>query len=517
MSLSDAKSLAEKIRSFMSIKLNRNGEPSYSSRALPDGRDFWIAVKRNAPLTFSTDLPRDTYIRLEMEPAFCSEIRLEIKKVIQAESDAEKEKERAAFNSGAIYFNDSIPCPLSRLLVIENVMEDSGSALYDPDTDVSYPYAFKVIERTLLRKLGEEILGEWYSTNLRQAIFSYRPHKGRLFKEDKHWVFNGWNKPEWMIGWVPDPTVTALPEETETFIKHLAPNEFDRNHLLAWLKDAVFSRAEPILILRGDPGCGKNLFLEHLGAALVGSTGSSLNYSKATRKFTQSSFHAYMARSCLFVLDEFELTDTLKQTLKDYANGIAVLEEKNKRVSTPITLSCSFSLVANKKDQIKLEVDDRKFFVPTLNTQDLLLVQSRDWVDNLARVLWLDVDYQRHIASYLKFKVKHIKNFPIKTPQFMELCWLTHPAYLQAFMSMAVARKEFVAKDMPSKRGPQVQFERLREMVHSFGVAHKIKRGVGVFTLLDNGWSFVSNVVGRTDLTFLNQRDDVVTFKEVAL
>jgi len=517
MSPTDIKSLAEKIRSFMPMKLNRTGEPSYSSRALPEGRDFWLAVKRNAPVNFTGELPRDTYYKLETEPALGAEIRREIKNALQAEIDAAKDEEKTSFLSADARFNDSIPCPLSKLMVIENVLEDSGSALYDPDSDVAYPYAFKIIERTLERKLDKELRAEWYATNLVQAIFAYRPHKERLFKEEGHWVFNGWNRPDWMIDWVPDPTVTALPEETEAFMKHLAPGEKDRKHLLAWLKDAVFDRAEPILILRGDPGCGKNLFLEHLGAALVGSTGSAKNYSKATRKFTQSSFHAYMSRASLFVLDEFELTDMLKQTLKDYANGIAVLEEKNKRVSTPVKLSCSFSLVANKKDQIKLEVDDRKFYVPTLNTQDLLEVKSRDWVDTLAKELWLDKDYLRQIASFLKFKVDHIKNFPIKTPQFMELCWLSHPAYLQSFMSLAVKHKEFTARDMPSRRGPQVQFEKLREMVHSFGVAHKIKGGVGVFTMVDGGWNFVSKVVGETKLTFLDQRDDVATLKQVSL
>jgi hypothetical protein len=341
-------------------------------------------------------------------------------------------------------------------------------------------------------------------SNTKHVLLSYDPHKPRFFEQDAQNCFNSYNAPDWRKDWVPDTRVTTLPGEIQSILEHLVPNEKDRGYMLSWLKDAVFNRAEQVLVLRGEPGCGKNLFIENIGAALVGNDGQARNYFKAPRKFTSSGFHAFIARSQIFCLDEFTLNSDLKETLKDYHNGIAALEEKFEKMDAPKKIPCSFVVIANEKSKIQLDYGDRKFYVPTLNNLDLQVKHKREWINWVCNDLLKDISYLQRIASYLFTQVPNVETYPVNTPQFMELCWVSLPSYLQRFINFAVTRRSFSNKQFYDRhaRVTKVEFDTLRERINAFAIARKIEGGLGVFQRNDNSWEFISHVYKREDLIF---------------
>jgi hypothetical protein len=522
MLTSDVEILACKIKSAIPLKLNRNDDLSFSSKALAEGKEFWARLKKSALSSeFVFELQKDNFsvfLRAEQDAGFCCEVREHIRQALISEREAEAEAKQVSLDTGQIFFNDSIPTPLSKLILVENVLENHEAALYDPENDVSYKYAFKSVERHLKRKLGDD-LALWFSTNHRHAKFEYRPREERLFKENGHWVLNTYNKPAWMIGHVPNPEIKELRAETLEYLTHLvAGNPDTLQDILYWLKCALYSRAEHTLVLRGVPGCGKNMLAEQLAANLVGCEGEALNYTKGTRNFGSHNFHGNLASACVVLLDEHKLTleGGVKHTLKDLSNQSAVLEEKNKRIGSPARMSCSFILNTNDKKDVALVMDDRKFFVPDLSNADLQTVRPVEWIDNLAKVLWRDLEYLRDIADYLQFRVTRRKDFTLKTKQFMELCWISQKAYLQSFITLAVTRKTFTKKDLTTDIKPQIVT--IKEKVNEYVEAQKLKGGAGVFVQLDKGnWEFTSRIVGRTDLLYLDDRDDETLFVDVEL
>lgn len=524
MSTSDVEYLSQKLQTALRIKLTPRGEPSYNGRSLPDGRGLWALLKKDsgAPDLVQSILAENyaVCLKADQDSAFGSQVREHIRQSLLAEKVAEAEAKQVSINTGAIQYNDSIPTPLCDLILVENVMESAETVLYDQVLDVSYSYSFKSVERHLKRLLCGDAFAQWFSSNYRQAKFEYRPREERLFKDRSgHYVFNTYNKPAWMIGHVPNPEIKELRAETLEYLNHLvAGNQDTLQDILYWLKCALYSRAEHVLVLRGVPGCGKNMLAEQLAASLVGCEGGALNYTKGTRNFGSHNFHGNLASACVVLLDEHKLRleGGVKHTLKDLSNQSAVLEEKNKRLGAPAVMSCSFILNTNDKRDVELVMDDRKFFVPDLSNADLQTVRPVEWIDTLAQVLWRDTDYLKDIADYLKFRVTKRETFTLKTKQFLELCWISLPAYLQAFITLAVTRKVFCKKDMPHDM--KTQLVTLREKVSEFATARKMKKGVGVFVQLDKGgWEFTSRVVGRTDLLHLDDRDDETVFVDIKL
>lgn len=487
------------------LTLTKSGEPSIANgRPAAYGDKFWTWCKdtlgaeglHKALVTYP-----GVSIKLDSELSSRMKLKNKVVEILQSRKSTQRKEDIAQAFGGQ--FTKSIPCPMAQLKLIECVDEDYTWLLYDTVNDVSYPYSFSVISRILDTEFDSEVANQWRVSNTERCYLTFAPHRPRFFEENKHLCFNTYNKPAWMHGWQHDPRAT-LPSEVELFLNHLVPGEEDRRFMLSWLKDAVFSRAEQILILRGEPGCGKNIFVETLGANLVGNSDNSKNYSKATRKFTRSSFHSYMAKSQLFVLDEFVLNHDLKETLKDYHNGIAVLEEKFEKLKAPKKLPCSFALIANEKSKIHLDYGDRKFYVPTLNTVDFRAVKPKEWIDHFCKVTLADPTYLQRIASYLYTQVPSVKDYPIHTPQFMELCWVSLPAYMQRFISMAISKRSFSSKQFyaANKGGMRVEFDTLREKVNAFGIARKCEKGVGEFQKTENNWEFISHIYKREDLMF---------------
>lgn len=344
-----------------------------------------------------------------------------------------------------IYFNDSIKCPLSDLKLISNVLCLKKSVLFDPINDMVYPYDNELIHAHLKAVLGKDGYPVWITTNSEQREFSYVPNtkeKSRSFIDKKgHSAFNVWTEASWRKGWIPDPAA-KLPHEVEEFLSVLVVPE-DRRHLLAWLRDCTFGKAEPILVLCGVPGVGKNVFVNNLAGGLVGAH----NRREAARSFKSSSFHSSVAQCRLFLLDEAELDPVSREILKSYHNGTAAIERKGVDVGDPEPIFASFVLANNHKHKIKLEYTDRKFYTPQLCTRNLKDLWPQEKIDTFLDLLTQDAYLQR-IASYLKFnfKAESARKFP-KNAFFESVCLNSAPSFFRRFYHLCLHKDEFTSED----------------------------------------------------------------------
>lgn len=340
-------------------------------------------------------------------------------------------QERPAVDFDTAFFNDTITTPLSKLKLILNLENHKTSILYDTVKDQIHKIDYDIITRRLKSILGDGV-NDWLAANTEDCHFSYRPGSMKRLSVDHGKslkIFNVWHDADWRKDWHPDPDAKC-PQELADFMFQVFPEQKSRYFVEAWIRDAAFERAEPIMILTGPPGTGKTLTARDITSALVGKN----NYRSASRGFNKSYFHSGVTRCRVFFLDEMNLTLDSRETLKDYHNGVATIERKGVDVGDPEKIYASFVLANNIKSKVNLEYTDRKFFVPTITDVPLLEAWDKDRVDGLIKLLYEDQDFIRQYASYLyfKFNPQEARNFP-KTALFKELCVKSLHPFMQAF------------------------------------------------------------------------------------
>ena len=394
-----------------------------------------------------------------------------------------------------LYFNDSIKCPISELRLMVNVLNIKKSVLFDPINNLVFPYDFELIHQNLKTLLGKEGYPAWLSTNAEQREFTYVPNTkepSRAFTDKKgHHAFNLWTEASWRKDWVPDPSAT-LPVEVEEFMSVLVVQE-DRKHVLAWLRDCTFSKAEPILVLCGVPGVGKNVFVNNLAGGLVGGH----NRREAARSFKSSSFHSSVAQCRLFLLDEAELDPLSREILKSYHNGTAAIERKGVDVGDPEPIYASFVLANNHRHKIKLEYTDRKFYTPQLCTKNLKDLWSQEKIDTFLDLLTQD-PYLQQIASYLKFNFKadSARRFP-KNAFFESVCLNSAPPFFRKFYHLCQHKAEFSSEDFNrGSRSKQDAFQ-LKDEVDLYS-SQRGKPLADVTILADSRWIAKSHISVET-------------------
>lgn len=357
-----------------------------------------------------------------------------------------KQTDTVGMSLDEVYFNDSITTALSKLKIIYNVKNRRRSVIYDTLNDTVFAYDHDLTMDTLKARLGVDGRAEYLQEFSEQCIFSYTPGKSRLaYDKDgvvKHKIFNMWSEADWRREWTPRQGAT-LPALVKKFFDVFIDDPDDRKTLIAWLRDATFGKADPILILCGEPGIGKNLFVQKLATALVGKT----NYREAARGFKDSAFHNNVSQCRLFFMDEMELTVTARDTLKAYHNGTAAIERKGIDVSDPEPIHASFVIANNFQKYIRLEYTDRKFFAPKLTKRPLEDKMSMAEIRELVHRLDNDTAFLQELGSYLfhAHKQGDSKDF-VKTEFFEALCVQSYPVYFQRFIMACKSYEKFTNK-----------------------------------------------------------------------
>jgi hypothetical protein len=395
---------------------------------------------------------------------------------------------------GEVYFNDAFKTPLSRLKLIINVHDVEKSFLFDEKEELMHRYDHKFITQRLKELLGEGY-GDWMRTNSEDCKVEYSPwRKEKIYLDEKaqQKVFNQAFEAPWRNGWSPDP-LAICPPEIEKFMRLFIPNERDRKTAYAWLRDATFDRAEPIMVFCGTPGVGKNIYVEHLACALVGKD----NYRTAARGFNKSYFHNNVSNCRLFFLDEMSLTLDARETLKSYHNGVATIERKGKDVVDPEKISASFIVANNHENKIQLEYTDRKFFVPVLSATPLLVnMPQEELEEGMIRRLKEDVEYVRRFASYLyhNFKPRSSSKFE-KNDFFRKLCINSYPHYFRRFIHAAKQQAELSARTFNRGQKRQMDMYELKDYIEHYEKSFN-EPLVDFVIATDGNWTAYSRQVG---------------------
>lgn len=415
-------------------------------------------------------------MRGDYYPELFAALVLEIQKEGRAEPDpkiaaaaAKKEEAAAAAHlerpGEETYFNEDMRTPVSKLKLILNLNDKRKSFIYDPVFDITHKIDYEIITERLKYLLGKDGFMAWVATHTHDCQFAYRPNKPRLFQEEgaQHSTFNTWREAAWRLSWTPDKGATCPDELTEYLGCFLAAEE-DRRYVMAWLRDCLFERAEPILILCGRPGAGKNIFIQKLASALVGAH----NYRSASRGFNKSAFHNGVSQCRVFFLDETALTADSRDTLKDYHNGVATIERKGVDVGDPEKIWASFALANNMASKIRLEYTDRKFYAPVISEVPLLKSMGKEKVDLFIAKLE-NQEYLKQIASYLfyAFRPQEAIEFP-KNVFFRKLCINSFPLEFRTFIHACTEMSTFSNKTLYKGRRRGIDTFELRDLIEQF-------------------------------------------------
>lgn len=385
-------------------------------------------------------------------------------------------------NVTSVLFNDSIKSPLSEILYVQNVFDLKNSFLYDKVHDRAYGYDFEYINKHLGTILGKG-REDWVARHSIHCKLLYLPEqKDRIFKDpdDGHMTFNYWEEPEWKKDWQP-AVETKCPIEIEEYFSCLAADAESLHYLKAWVRDAVFSRAEPILIFHGMPGTGKTFFAKHFLSRFFHK--NDYHMSPAI-DFGEDKFQSELTECRIFHCEEVNLTDNGRDFLKMLHNGEASIKRKFQDIKRPEKVWASIVLTTNPKTstrKLRLEYSDRKFFVPNLHEAPLLKSMGKKKIDELAEKM-NDPEYVRRAANYFytNFAPGESQKFP-KTLKFKDLCIASYPYYFRRFIDICKKTEEFTHKDFkknfhrftdPQDLEEQIQHyeqnfnERLVDIVH---------------------------------------------------
>jgi hypothetical protein len=396
--------------------------------------------------------------------------------------------------------------PLAQQKLIINIQDPSNSFLYSPDKDHVYKnHSFKFIERKLEQLFGKKAIA-LLDPIVDERKISYAPNKGRMFEEKTSRgeivsTFNKWDPAPWARDWEPhrNGKLPEAPGLFKTLMEVLTGSERDRLSIQAWLRDATFTKADPILVLCGIPGIGKNLFTATLGKALVGEN----NFKSASRGFSRSMFHSNVADCRLFFLDETPLTRSARETLKDYHSGSAAIERKGIDVGDPEPIHASFILANNDKELIQLEFSDRKFYLPDLNNKSLEIVMGKKEAEKFAVDLIAacqDLSFLQDVANYLSYTFPEgsSRNFYKNTTVFTEVCTASLPSWFASVKNLHELSYKSSGRVVVSSgdvlRG--IRHKPSQDQAHKKLTQYAINTRDNFATTIlhrDNSWSFIFN------------------------
>lgn len=347
-----------------------------------------------------------------------------------------------------INFSSELPIPLSELKWVFNFHKQTQSFLYWEKKDAFYQFDYEAVTYRLKALLGKASPA-WEAEHSFDCLVGYAPNGLRVVPpsdSDSLPTFNTWTAAPWAKGWEPPAEKTPCPPEVAAYLDAMTGGDKPTvRYLEAWLRDATFSRAKSVLVLAGAPGCGKNVFVEHLAAALVGK----LNFNKAASGFKSKDqrFQASITGYRLFFLDEVYLDDSARDTLKVYHNNEATFERKGVEVGRMEKIHASIVLANNYLSKVKLEFSDRKFYVPVLAKKSLDETLGAEAKDKLLDELLKDDGYVRAVADYLysHYKEGASAKFP-KTGLFKTLCINSYPAQFRVFIDHCRRTKRVNAK-----------------------------------------------------------------------
>ena len=232
--------------------------------------------------------------------------------------------------------------------------------------------------------LGPKILAELRNSGgFGHAKFIYDPYNLERKSEGEMDgkavdVVNTYNPPEWRF----NKRDGIFHSEIKDFLKHLFPNKKDLSVVLSFLKESILHRVAHIMVLEGKRAVGKNVFVEHIVAPLVGTK----YFAKAPKGFFESRFQDILINNRLIFFDELEAkSEKQMNDIKRLANHTQGVERKGMDLAQ---YNAYYSCIANTNDPLAFPVqyDERRIFFPEITNTRL-----EDYMN------------KREIKSFIKF------------------------------------------------------------------------------------------------------------------
>ena len=369
-------------------------------------------------------LPRSKYIEL------AEKILPKIKpKNTEVEVDGEAKKDLDGFMEQNILFQNArtikeilifnksereIVSDLDPLILINRLKKDERKKLMlsMPIATVKYDaYSAEYMEK-----------GEKYGLSL-TYLNTYRPPSWRREFPDA--------KEEWLV---------SAPELFERFFLYLIPLEADRKAVLSWLCHAMTGRHHSFLVLRGNRGNGKTIFMKTM-MAVVGDYYLALNG-------VVSDFNADLKNKRVVGIDDDTEIGSFdgNKLRKKLINTMVTYNEKHKQTKESEEQFASYILCSNPSDKFHVEYDERRVVQVDLTHEkmnDHFTPKERNFLDTLAmsedKLGPKQLEFLAHLGHYVLHKSRH-------NPHNYDLCykggtfWKDVVESLNGFNRMVVER-----------------------------------------------------------------------------
>jgi hypothetical protein len=249
------------------------------------------------------------------------------------------------------------------------------------------------------------------SSRLRICEIKYNPRqKSDFFSDDKHSYLNLYTPPFWMFKhFYYDETIPReeMPPAVSLFIRHLLPDEQNRNFVLDWSANSLKQKNQLFLVLIGRTGIGKGMLANLLGA-VHGSAelNDAANYFEIQFKnYMGTKFNAYLENITLFFLDEIKIQDEDQENaLKGLVNNTFAMEGKGRDQESK-QLHCSLIMASNFQSAAKLDPDDRRYAFPDLGEEKITAFLAKHYNGMDPNSYWKNILFTREnvqgFAHYL--------------------------------------------------------------------------------------------------------------------
>lgn len=446
----------------------------------------------------------EAYRRFGLEVAFLSRVGLkplcdELKNILKADAKSPTVVSPLVAVDWAEPYSPGFDVPVGNLVLVVSAEDDNHAYVYCVETERFKKHTRKFAVSAIRRAIGDKDEAERFLAERTIDVdFVYDPFSDgkKLRKTDHGYTFNTYTGADWPEGWTPPSDPVKPPELWAEFMGIFVPDEPCRRATEAWLRDAVFTRADPILVLCGIPGVGKNIFIQIFARALV----AKHNFALASPRFREG-FNSQIANCRVFYMDEVALDPKLREQLKAYHNSTAAIEKKGKDAETIENIWASFAVSNNNLTNIKLEYNDRKFFAPDLGTKNL----DAYWPKSKQAAfvaLADDRDYLRELAGYLYsyYPEGASRSYP-KTEILKRIAFAQYPVWFRHLYDVCheaeiVREREFNRKLGLGRKTGITDIYKIEELVKHFRATFETSLGE-VLKDDDNHWVVRSALVGR--------------------
>lgn len=287
-----------------------------------------------------------------------------------------------------------IAIPESATEEMESFIEHN--IIFQSIADVKNLLVFNKDERKLISDIDPMVFLRRMETDKRKtflltlptASVKYDAYSTKyLEKEKRYGVFtnyiNLYRPPSWRLSF-PDSKeewLDTAPELFERFFLYLVPLEADRKAVLSWLCHAMTGRHHSFLVLRGNRGNGKTIFMKTM-MAVIGDYYLALNG-------VVSDFNADLKNKRVVGIDDDTEIGSFdgNKLRKKLINTMVTYNEKHKQTKESEEQFASYILCSNPSDKFHVEYDERRVIQADLTKDkmnDHFTPEERNFLDTLA-------------------------------------------------------------------------------------------------------------------------------------